>query len=195
MAFWYGGKLVRDGEINAGDILISLFAVMIGFSAVGQSVSHVQRMSAGQVAAASIFSIIDRQPLIDNISEEGWVPEKEEGFKVRQQLGVGPSFFFSSWRLRSRCLRLQLNNPSPLLDCLRCIQGTIEFENVGFAYGGSSDRPVLQGLSFRADRGETVAIVGPSGSGKSTVVALLERFYDPTSGQIRIDGRDLKVCF
>ncbi len=82
LAFWYGGRLVRNGEIEAGDILISLFAVMIGFSALGQSVTHLQRLSAGRVAATSIFEIIDRTPTIDNIGEEGWKPERDEQFTV-----------------------------------------------------------------------------------------------------------------
>ncbi|OUE08240.1 Multidrug resistance ABC transporter ATP-binding/permease protein BmrA [Clavibacter michiganensis] len=52
---------------------------------------------------------------------------------------------------------------------------------------------VLQGVSFRADRGTRIALVGPSGAGKSTILALIERFYDPTSGIVRIGGRDIRT--
>jgi ATP-binding cassette subfamily B protein len=68
-------------------------------------------------------------------------------------------------------------------------QGRVEFKNVSFSYG---DEPVLEDISFTVERGQTVAVVGPTGSGKSTLVHLLARFQDPTSGQILLDGTDLK---
>lgn len=52
---------------------------------------------------------------------------------------------------------------------------------------------VLQGISFRAERGTRIALVGPSGAGKSTILALIERFYDPTSGLVRVGGRDIRT--
>ncbi|MBF4617364.1 ABC transporter ATP-binding protein [Clavibacter sp. VKM Ac-2873] len=52
---------------------------------------------------------------------------------------------------------------------------------------------VLQGISFRAERGTRIALVGPSGAGKSTILALIERFYDPTSGVVRVGGQDIRA--
>ncbi|MDX9730321.1 MAG: ATP-binding cassette domain-containing protein [Bdellovibrionales bacterium] len=66
---------------------------------------------------------------------------------------------------------------------------TIEFRNVKFRY---DEEAVLKGISFKVNRGEIVALVGSSGSGKSTLVNLLERFYDPTEGDILVDGISLK---
>jgi ABC-type multidrug transport system fused ATPase/permease subunit len=57
---------------------------------------------------------------------------------------------------------------------------------------GGHDRTVLHGISFSAPRGKRTALVGPSGAGKSTVLALIERFYDPTAGVIRLDGVDIR---
>lgn len=66
----------------------------------------------------------------------------------------------------------------------------IEFRDVHFSYDGS--REVIDGISFEIRRGETVALVGPSGGGKSTLSELLPRFYDPTAGDILIDGVSLR---
>ncbi|XP_045723906.1 ATP-binding cassette sub-family B member 6 isoform X2 [Mirounga angustirostris] len=72
---------------------------------------------------------------------------------------------------------------------LRFQRGQIEFENVHFSY--TSGRETLQDVSFTVMPGQTLALVGPSGAGKSTVLRLLFRFYDISSGCIRIDGQDI----
>nr|WP_273834699.1 ABC transporter ATP-binding protein [Pseudalkalibacillus sedimenti] len=70
------------------------------------------------------------------------------------------------------------------------IKGEITFENVEFSYDES--RKALHALSLKMQAGDTVALVGHTGSGKSTIANLISRFYDPTSGTVRIDGMDLK---
>ena len=69
------------------------------------------------------------------------------------------------------------------------IKGDLAFENVVFAYPSRSELTVLKGISFNADAGQKVAIVGPSGSGKSTMASLILQFYHPQSGGILFDGR------
>ena len=69
--------------------------------------------------------------------------------------------------------------------------GTLEFRDVSFRYADAAD-DCLKHVSFRAGRGETVAVIGATGSGKTTLVSLAARLYDPTSGQILLDGKDLK---
>jgi ATP-binding cassette subfamily B protein len=69
------------------------------------------------------------------------------------------------------------------------VRGEIEFDRVSFSYGSHA---VLEDLSFRVEPGTICAILGPSGAGKSTLADLLVRFYDPDTGAIRIDGRDLR---
>ncbi|MBN1305753.1 MAG: ABC transporter ATP-binding protein [Anaerolineales bacterium] len=70
------------------------------------------------------------------------------------------------------------------------IQGRVVFEDVSFAYDPTID--VLESVSLEAEPGQTIAIVGPTGAGKSTMIGLLVRFYDPSSGQVLIDGKDLR---
>ena len=71
---------------------------------------------------------------------------------------------------------------------LSSLLGDVKFENVSFHY--EDDEPVIRNLSFHVPEGDTVALVGPTGGGKTTIVNLLCRFYEPTDGVIRINGRD-----
>jgi ATP-binding cassette, subfamily B, bacterial len=73
-------------------------------------------------------------------------------------------------------------------------KGEVSFKDVTFAYPSRAGQSALAGLSFSVARGETVAIVGPSGAGKTTIFALLQRFYDPQAGTVRLDGIDLKAA-
>jgi ATP-binding cassette subfamily B protein len=78
-----------------------------------------------------------------------------------------------------------------LADIPDSITGEVEFRNVGFKYPGAAEY-VLKDISFKADKGETVAFIGSTGSGKSTLINLVPRFYDTTEGEVLIDGINVK---
>jgi subfamily B ATP-binding cassette protein MsbA len=80
---------------------------------------------------------------------------------------------------------------SPEAVRLPAVQGRIEFDDVFFSY--ENNHPILHGIALSIQAGEILALVGPSGAGKSTLFNLIPRFYDPTSGRIRIDGVDLRL--
>jgi ABC transporter fused permease/ATP-binding protein len=71
-------------------------------------------------------------------------------------------------------------------------QGRVQLQEVRFTYPTRPDLPVLQGIDLSIEPGEVVAIVGPSGAGKSTIASMLARLYDPESGRILLDGKELK---
>ncbi|MCB0110553.1 MAG: ABC transporter ATP-binding protein, partial [Caldilineaceae bacterium] len=86
---------------------------------------------------------------------------------------------------------LQTRTGDPPLPVPRPLRQGIEFRNVSFRYPGT-ERLILQHLSFTIAPHSTVAVVGENGAGKTTLIKLLARFYDPTEGEILLDGRDLR---
>ena len=71
------------------------------------------------------------------------------------------------------------------------VKGTVEFDHVSFAYPEAGEN-VITDISFKAEKGETVAIIGSTGSGKSTLINLIPRFYDATEGAVKVDGVDVR---
>jgi ATP-binding cassette subfamily B multidrug efflux pump len=107
----------------------------------------------------------------------GWLINDVQRFiasaeKVEDLLNTRPEIFNEAKRFNVKHLR-----------------GVVDFNHVSFNYG---DEPVLEDVSFKVMPGQTVGIIGPTGAGKSTLVNLLSRFYDVTSGEVRLDGLNVK---
>ncbi|GAB4856643.1 Multidrug resistance protein 1 [Ancistrocladus abbreviatus] len=149
LLLWYGGYLVRHHYTNGGLAIATMFSVMIGGLALGQSAPSMSAFAKAKVAAAKIFRIIDHKPRIDRNNESG----------------------------------IELDS----------VTGQLDLKNVEFSYPSRPEVKILNNFSLTVPAGKTIALVGSSGSGKSTVVSLIERFYDPTSGQVLLDGHDIKT--
>ena len=102
--------------------------------------------------------------------------------RLGPRLAAGPTAAADGWPPPQ-----QLAQPEPVPDR----GGIVEFRDVSFAYPGAEE-PVLHDVSFTALPGQTTAFVGPTGSGKSTLIALIQRVYDVTSGQVLVDGVDVR---
>ncbi|TRY58771.1 hypothetical protein DNTS_034608 [Danionella cerebrum] len=73
------------------------------------------------------------------------------------------------------------------------VRGDIEFRNIDFSYPSRKEVKIMQGMSLKVPHGKTIALVGASGCGKSTTIQLLQRFYDPDSGEVTLDGHDIRT--
>jgi len=114
----------------------------------------------------------------------------EDGFKSMADIWVNfKQTITSTGKFVQLLLRVPEIYPEGGLKPATC-SGRVTFKDVSFSYAARPDYTVLQGFSLEAKPGDIVALVGESGAGKSTVVRLLERFYDPSSGSVMLDGKD-----
>jgi len=138
---------------------------------VGGSGAIRGEISAGEFVAFSFYLAMLTWPMI----ALGWVTNLFE--RGMAALGRIDAIMRAEPAVRASAEPVRLDR----------VHGEIEFRDVSFRYPGS-DRDVLQHVSFRIPAGKTAALVGPTGAGKSTIVALLTRQYDPTAGEILLDG-------
>ena len=116
------------------------------------------------------------------------------------QIGQAGTYFesFNTARAAAYSIFQVIDRKSPIDssskkgDVPERLVGNISFKNVFFNYPARKEVKILQGLSLDIEKGMSVALVGGSGCGKSTCIQLVQRFYDPDSGSIEIDGIDLK---
>ena len=145
----------------------------LALSATAGSVFYMKEMiTLGQVASFLLYTRKFSGPIneVANISNE----------------------ILSSLAAAERVFRL-LNEPEETADVpgakmLTEVDGNVELKGIHFAY--VPEKPILQNVNLKADAGKLIAIVGPTGAGKTTIINLLMRFYDPQSGEIRIDGTE-----
>lgn len=152
LSFWFGARLIRNGEISVTDLFVAFFSVLTGSMGIGQAAPSFAAFAAARGAAPRVYDVIDRASVIDPLAEEGAT--------------------------------------------LDSVAGKISFEGVTFNYKNRAEEggePVLQDLDLDIDVGATHALVGPSGCGKSSTMGLMERFYDPQFGSVKIDGVDLRT--
>ncbi|KAH7846257.1 hypothetical protein Vadar_011808 [Vaccinium darrowii] len=116
---------------------------------------------------------------------------------VAETLGVAPAILGGSQAIRSifsildRSTKIEADDPEA--DPVDSVRGEIELSHVDFAYPSRLEVLVFKDFNLRIQAGQSQALVGASGSGKSSVIALIERFYDPSAGTVMIDGKDIKL--
>ncbi|KAE8319714.1 P-loop containing nucleoside triphosphate hydrolase protein [Aspergillus transmontanensis] len=171
LGFWWGSKLIHDGDITFYQFIVSFMGVYFSGQAAGQLFSFSSSFTKANEAANYYFWITNLSPMIQ---------------ETKENRGNGPP---------NKCQ-------------------TIDFQDIQFSYPLAPDTRILKGVSFNVRmpsvtpilpvllpphrtnivmtfqirKGQFLALVGASGCGKSTMISLLERFYDPTQGTIRVDS-------
>jgi ATP-binding cassette subfamily B protein len=158
-----GGFGVLGGAISAGTLVAFMAYARHFFDPVEQLGRWFAELQMAQASAERILSLIEAVPAIKD----------SEPVSAR----------IAAQRAHSR-------DADTAIDGGRAQIERIELKNVSFAYDGA--HPVLRHINMSARHGETIAIVGPTGGGKSTLVNLICRLYEPTSGQVLIDGVDYR---
>ncbi|KAG2569203.1 hypothetical protein PVAP13_7NG371700 [Panicum virgatum] len=115
---------------------------------------------------------------------------------VAETVSLAPEIVRGGESIRSifgildRATRIEPDDPES--ERVTAIRGDIELRHVDFAYPARPDIQIFKDFNLKIQAGRSQALVGASGSGKSTVIALIERFYDPTGGKVSIDGKDIR---
>jgi ATP-binding cassette subfamily B protein len=163
LALWRGGEGYLAEAITLGTLVAFISYAGQFFNPINQMASVLTQMQSAQAAGERVMGLLATVPQIKDSPEV--LARIEAARAVRPQPGVA-------------------------IDGMPSRIGTIEFRNVTFAYGDGP--PVLEDFNLTIPAGATIALVGPSGGGKSTIVSLLCRFYEPTKGEILIDGVDYR---
>ncbi|MDR1650270.1 MAG: ABC transporter ATP-binding protein/permease, partial [Synergistaceae bacterium] len=150
-----------------------LDTLMLAVMCVGGIFTYYGRIGPGEFTAYLLFAGLFTEPIKRLVN-------------FVEQLQAGMTGFVRLQELMAELPEADSEGAEELSD----VSGNISYEHVSFSYDGGSS--VLRDINIDIEPGETIALVGPSGGGKTTLCHLLPRFYEPESGRITIDGRDIR---
>lgn len=167
LALWRGGLGVSLGDVSLGTLIAFMQYAALFTMPIQEMAERFTQLQAAQSAAERIQGLLDEVPAIrDSEQVLAAIAETER----EHASGERPA-------------DLALDGGPERIE-------KIEFDGVEFAY--KTGEPVLRGFDLEVERGQTVALVGATGGGKSTIVSLLSRFYEPTGGEVRINGTEYR---
>lgn len=182
----YNGKIsevvklaIKGGKYRgyfASFIIFCLFGAIVAVVWYGVRLSIAGEMSVGQLISFVLYSTFVGASF-------GGIAELYA--QIQKAIGATERVFELLEETPEKISAVQNTTP------LEKIKGNVAFKNVAFSYPSRKEVQVLKDVNFKAEFGQKIAIVGPSGAGKSTISSLLLRFYDITSGEITVDGKNI----
>ncbi|MEZ6186935.1 MAG: ABC transporter ATP-binding protein [Planctomycetota bacterium] len=163
LALWRGGIFVGHEQLSLGTLVAFMQFAALFTMPIQELAERFSQLQSAQAAAERVQGLLDTVPAI------------RDSDAVRAKL--------AAWEGRARPEGVAPDGGDARIERL-------EFVGVDFAYVPSE--PVLQGFELEVEAGQTIALVGATGGGKSTIASLLARFYEPTAGEIRINGVDYR---
>ncbi len=171
-ALWLGGHKVALGQMHVGQVIAFTNYLQQTLMSLMMVSMLVTRFARAEASAQRIGEVLASEPKVPNPADalRDFAPQNTKnavhGFAPQNTKNAVHGF-------------------AP--------QGRVTFENVTFSYEGAGGDPVLREISFVAEPGQTVAILGATGAGKSSLVNLIPRFYDVSLGRVTIDGVDVRA--
>lgn len=162
LALWYGGESALSGALSLGTLIAFISFAGQFFFPINQIAMVLAELQGAQAAGERVMSLLNTYP---TIKDSDTVRDRLSRFAHNTDPSIAPD-----------------GHPQSI--------ERIDFEAVGFSY--NDKETILDSFSLSAQQGQTIALVGPSGGGKSTIVSLLSRFYEPTSGSLKINGVDYR---
>ena len=178
LIIWFGAKQIDIGKLQVGQMMaVMQYVMQIMFSFIMISVIFIM-LPRANVSANRIKEVLAVEPKVKDPYLSSATSDSKNGKDAKNTRSAeGERFVNSAWYMK--------------IGKSENVKGVIEFDNVTFSYPGASE-PVLENISFKALPGKVTAIIGSTGSGKSTLLNLIPRFYDVTSGSVKIDGVDVR---
>ncbi len=177
LIIWFGAKQIDIGKLQVGQMMaVMQYVMQIMFSFIMISVIFIM-LPRANVSANRIKEVLAVEPKIRDpyLSSTSDSKNGKNARNIRSTEDERP--LSSAWYIKIG----KSDN----------VKGEVEFDNVTFSYPGAAE-PVLENISFKALPGKVTAIIGSTGSGKSTLLNLIPRFYDVTTGSVKIDGIDVR---
>ncbi|HOP81988.1 MAG TPA: ABC transporter ATP-binding protein [Fervidobacterium sp.] len=178
LIIWFGAKQIDIGKLQVGQMMaVMQYVMQIMFSFIMISVIFIM-LPRANVSANRIKEVLAVEPKVKDPYLSSSTSDSKNGKNARNTRSAEDERLVNSaWYMK--------------IGKSENIKGEVEFDNVTFSYPGAGE-PVLENISFKALPGKVTAIIGSTGSGKSTLLNLIPRFYDVTSGSVKIDGIDVR---